>query len=147
MKKFPAIISICFLFAGCRSFTEIVVENEPDCYRSKVCRTIIGAYPEQARFAKNDQSLCELNSKEAENNFEFLGIETRTYTVKLEPIERKGWKSEGAQSMLTHRFTAGKIDGRWYAVDNGMLPFCNGICRLDEALHGVKVIGSIQGTR
>ncbi len=83
-------------------------------------------------------ALCELNARIAEDKLHAMGVETERVLVEINPANPGGFRSAGARAMLRHTFVAARVDGRWYAVDNGALPFCGGACRLDEALHGVR---------
>lgn len=122
----------------CSTFALLLSGCATDCYHSGVCRAVIGALPPQIEAARNDEPLCDLNARVAEDKLQSMGVETKRMLVEFRPANPGGFKSPGAKAMLRHTFVAARVDGRWYAVDNGALPFCDGACRLDEALHGVR---------
>lgn len=132
---------------ACASFGEPMTRAElaaesASCARSALCRTFIEDRPPVLALAVNDAKLCEVNARTAETILTREGIETRRYTVRLKPRTGKGFNSEAAQSQLLHTFVAARVESRWYAVDNGALPFCDRVCRLSEALHGVELVGT-----
>ncbi len=132
-----------FALGGCASFSEpmtdlALLKESENCAKSALCRTFIEDRPPVLTLAVNDAVLCETNARIAETILEREGVETRRYIVRLKPRRRDDFQSEAAQAQLTHTFVAANVSGRWYAVDNGALPFCDRICRLSEALHGVE---------
>lgn len=118
------------------SLAEQQAESE-SCARSALCRVLIEDRPTVLVRALNPERLCELHAQTAEAYLKQEGLETQRYVVRLRPLDRHGFRSAAAKTQLTHTFVAAKVNNRWYAVDNGALPFCSRICRLDEALHGV----------
>jgi hypothetical protein len=128
---------------GCAGFTvpmsdmELRAEAE-NCAGSALCRLLIEDKPTVLTLAVNDARLCETNARVAERILQREGVETRRFVVRLKAPRHGDFKTEGAQTQLLHTFVAASINRKWYAVDNGALPFCDRICRLDEALHGVQ---------
>lgn len=133
---------------GCAGFTQPLSDAElraesDGCARSALCRTFIEDKPPVLASAVNGAALCETHARVAEAILAREGLETRRYIVRLKPA-RGGFDTAAAQTQLVHTFVAAQVNHRWYAVDNGALPFCDRVCRLDEALHGVTVIsGSV----
>jgi hypothetical protein len=137
-----ALLSLLAL-GGCASFTQPISDRElraeaADCARSALCRLLIEDRPTVLTLAVNDARLCETNARVAESILQREGLATRRFVVRLKPTRRGDFQTEAARSQLLHTFVAAQIGKRWYAVDNGALPFCDRICRLDEALHGVE---------
>lgn len=134
--------------AGCAGFTAPITSAElnaeaDSCARSALCRTMIEDRPTVLALAANDATLCELNAQRAESILEREGVETRRYVVRLRPLDASGFRGADAQSQLLHTFVAAKVNEKWFAVDNGALPHCDGqVCRLSEALHDVEVVSS-----
>ena len=137
-----------FGLSGCASFTQPMSDAElraesASCAQSALCRTFIEDKPPVLTLAVNSARLCETHARVAEGILAREGVETRRYTVRLKPA-RGGFDTPAAQTQLLHTFVAAQVNDRWYAVDNGALPFCDRVCRLDEALHGVTIIsGSV----
>lgn len=128
---------------GCAGFTEpmsdlALLEESENCAKSALCRTFIEDRPPVLMLAVNDAILCETNARTAETILGHKGIQTRRFVVRLKPRDKNDFKSAEAQTQLMHTFVAANVSGRWYAVDNGALPFCDRVCRLSEALHGVE---------
>ena len=121
--------------------TDIELRAEADsCAKSSLCRMLIEDRPSVLALAVNDARLCETNARIAESILQREGVETRRYVVRLKAPRRGDFKTEAAQTQLLHTFIAANVGERWYAVDNGSLPFCDRICKLTEALHGVELI-------
>ena len=143
-----AIVLVPVLALGaCTSFTQPMTDMElraeaDSCAKSALCRTFIEDRPPVLSLAVNDAALCELNAQRAERILEREGIETRRYTVRLKPASNAGFQTAAAQTQLMHTFVGARVDGRWFAVDNGSLPHCDQTCRLNEALHGVELVSS-----
>lgn len=130
---------------GCAGFTQPMTDldlraESASCANSALCRTFIEDRPPVLAMAVNDARLCETNARVAESILKREGVSTRRFVVRLKPVNTRDFKTEGAQSQLLHTFVAANVNQRWYAVDNGSLPFCNRVCRLSEALHGVELI-------
>lgn len=141
----------CLLaLGGCAGFTQPMSDLElraeaDNCAQSALCRMLIEDRPPVLTLAVNEARLCETNARVAEAILLREGVPTRRFVVRLKPSRRGDYTTEAARSQLLHTFVAAQIDKRWYAVDNGALPFCDRICRLDEALHGVEwVSGDIR---
>ncbi|MGD9582783.1 MAG: hypothetical protein AB7V26_03800 [Lysobacterales bacterium] len=134
-------LGACASFSVPMTSTELAAESA-SCARSALCRTFIEDRPPVLALAVNDAKLCEVNAQTAETILTREGIETRRYTVRLKPNTSKGFSTDAAQSQLLHTFVAARVNTRWYAVDNGALPFCDRVCRLSEALHGVEFVSS-----
>lgn len=132
-------LGACASFSVPMSNAELAAESA-SCARSALCRTFIEDRPPVLALAVNDAKLCEVNARTAETILTREGIETRRYTVRLRPRAGHDFRSDAAQSQLLHTFVAARVDSRWYAVDNGALPFCDRVCRLSEALHGVDLV-------
>jgi len=133
--------------AACTSFTQPMTDLElraeaDQCARSTLCRALIEDRPPVLSLAVNDAALCELNAQRAERILEREGVETRRYIVRLQPASGEGFRSAAAQSQLLHTFVGARVDGKWFAVDNGSLPHCDQVCRLSEALHNVELVSS-----
>lgn len=133
------------MVGGCAGFTQPMTDMElraesESCARSALCRGLIEDKPPVLALAVNDARLCETNARIAESILLREGVETRRFVVRLKAPRSGDFKTEGAQTQLLHTFVAAQIEKRWYAVDNGSLPFCDRICRLSEALHGVELI-------
>ena len=139
-------LGACASFSVPMSSKELAAESAA-CARSALCRTFIEDRPPVLAKAVTSARLCEVHARTAETILTREGIETRRYTVRLRPRTQKGFRSEAAQSQLLHTFVAARVDNRWYAVDNGGLPFCNRVCRLSEALHGVDLVASFDQPR
>jgi hypothetical protein len=121
--------------------TDLELRAEADrCANSTMCRTFIEDRPPVLALAVNDARLCETNARLAEDILKREGVPTRRFVVRLQPLRRSDFQTDSAQTQLLHTFVAANVNKRWYAVDNGALPFCDRVCRLDEALHGVEVI-------
>ncbi len=140
-------LSLMSLFAigGCAGFTQPMTDLElraeaNSCAKSSLCRVLIEDRPTVLTLAVNDARLCETNARIAEGVLEREGVETRRFVVRLNAPRRNDFKTDAAQTQLLHTFVAANVNKRWYAVDNGSLPFCDRICKLSEALHGVEVI-------
>jgi hypothetical protein len=138
------------LLGGCAGFTqpmsdvELRAESE-SCARSALCRNLIEDRPPVLALAVNDARLCETNARIAESILAREGLATQRFVVRLNAPRSGDFQTAGAQSQLLHTFVAAQVNKRWYAVDNGALPFCDRVCRLSEALHGVELIsGSIK---
>ncbi len=132
---------------ACTSFTQPMTDMElraeaDSCAKSALCRVLIEDRPPVLSLAVNDAALCELNAQRAERILEREGVETRRFVVRLNPVNAGGFKTAGAQSQLMHTFVAARVDGKWFAVDNGSLPHCDQICKLSEALHNVELVSS-----
>jgi hypothetical protein len=132
---------------ACTSFTQPMTDMElraeaDSCAKSALCRVLIEDRPPVLSLAVNDAALCELNAQRAERILEREGVETRRFIVRLNPVDSRGFKTSGAQSQLMHTFVAARVDGKWFAVDNGSLPHCDQICKLSEALHNVELVSS-----
>jgi hypothetical protein len=140
-----ALATLALALSGCASFTVPLSDNalraeDENCAKSSLCRLLIEDRPPALVRASNDARFCETNARIAESILNREGIETRRYQVRL-PSNRKGdFKTAEAQTQLLHTFVGANLHGKWYAVDNGALPFCDRICRLSEALHGVELI-------
>jgi len=140
-----ALASLAVALSGCASFTVPLSDNalrteDENCAKSSLCRLLIEDRPPALVRASNDARFCETNARIAESILNREGIETRRYQVRL-PTNRKGdFKTAEAKTQLLHTFVGANLHGKWYAVDNGALPFCDRICRLSEALHGVELI-------
>jgi hypothetical protein len=143
-----AVVLQLLSLAACAGFTEPMTDMElraeaDSCARSALCRTLIEDRPTVLTLAANDAALCEINAQRAERVLEREGVETRRYVVRLNPIDKSGFRSAGAQSQLLHTFVAANVNNKWFAVDNGALPHCDGqVCRLSEALHNVELVSS-----
>lgn len=134
-----------FVLGGCAGFTQPMTDMElraeaDDCAKSSLCRVLIEDRPTVLTLAANDARLCETNARIAEGVLEREGVETRRFVVRLKAPRSNDFKTEAAQTQLLHTFVAANVNKRWYAVDNGSLPFCDRICKLSEALHGVELI-------
>ncbi len=133
------------VLGGCAGFTQPMSDMElraesDSCARSALCRTFIEDRPPALSLAVNDARLCETNARIAESILVREGLPTERCVVRLKAPRRGDFQTAGAQSQLLHTFVAAQINNRWYAVDNGALPFCDRVCRLSEALHGVELI-------
>lgn len=149
MLRMLALMGLLAL-GGCAGLTQPMSDMElraeaDSCANSTLCRTFIEDRPPVLTLAVNDARLCETNARFAEAVLKREGVNTRRFVVRLKPLRSGDFQTAEAQTQLLHTFVAAKIDKRWYAVDNGALPFCDRVCRLDEALHGVELIsGSIK---
>jgi hypothetical protein len=133
------------VLGGCAGFTQPITDMElraeaESCARSSLCRTLIEDRPPVLTLAVNDARLCETNARIAESILSREGVETRRFVVRLKAPRGDDFTTPAAQTQLLHTFVAAQIDKRWYAVDNGSLPFCDRVCRLSEALHGVDLV-------
>ena len=107
------------------------------CYRSKFCRALIDERPPEVVGAVNGEPQCAQNANVAAQSLLAAGREVKIVEVRLPK-----WRSGGASdSARLHAFAATRIDGQWWAVDNGALPSCGRACKLSEALAGVEKIG------
>jgi hypothetical protein len=134
--------------AACAGFTQPMTDMElraeaDSCARSTLCRALIEDRPAVLSLAVNDAALCELNAQRAERILAREGVETRRYIVRLKAKNQNDFRSSGAQTQLLHTFVAANVNNKWFAVDNGALPHCDGqVCRLSEALHNVDLVSS-----
>ena len=87
--------------------------------------------------AVNGEPQCAQNANNAAQTLLAAGHEVKIVEVRL-PAWRSGNASPEAR---LHAFAAAKIDGTWWAVDNGALPSCGRACKLSEALAGVEKVG------
>ncbi len=141
------IILPIFGLAACAGLTQPMTDMElraeaTSCAKSALCRVLIEDRPPVLSLAVNDAALCELNAQRAERILEREGVETRRFVVRLNPVNAGGFKTAGAQSQLMHTFVGARVDGKWFAVDNGSLPHCDQVCKLSEALHNVELVSS-----
>lgn len=90
------------------------------CYASGVCRALIDPRPPVLFEALSAEPQCAFHASHAEAYLHAAGYETR-------------FAAAGQ-----HTWAEAKIDGKWWAVDNGALPWCDRVCTADEARHGVK---------
>ena len=118
------------------SAAEVKAEQER-CYRSKFCRALIDERPPVVLGAVNGEPQCAQNANVAAQSLLAAGREVKIVEVRL-PKWRSGHASDDAR---LHAFAATRIDGEWWAVDNGALPSCGRACRLTEALAGVEKVG------
>lgn len=107
---------------------EIAAERDR-CYRSKLCRALIDERPPAVMEAVNGEPQCAQNANIAAQSLLAKGHEVKIIEVRLP-------RARGNNDL--HAFAATKIDGQWWAVDNGALPSCGRACRLTEALAGVE---------
>jgi hypothetical protein len=107
------------------------------CYRSKFCRTFIDERPPEVVGAVNGEPQCAQNANVAAQALLAAGREVKIVEVRL-PKWRSGHASE---SERLHAFAAARIDGEWWAIDNGALPTCGRACKLSDALAGVEKVG------
>jgi hypothetical protein len=124
------------LLGGCASFTEVptykeVFAEQVRCSKSVLCRTFIEDKPPVLKLAINDAPIGAVHAEVAECILKEEGIETRKVVVRL--------PGANGQKVL-HTFLSAKIEGDWYAVDNGSLPFCGRVCKLAEALHNTELL-------
>jgi len=134
-------LGACTGFSQPMSDLELRAEADA-CANSALCRTFIEDRPPVLSLAVNDAALCELNAQRAERVLEREGVETRRYIVRLKPVSSASFQTAAAQTQLMHSFVAARVNGKWFAVDNGALPHCDQTCRLNEALHGVELVSS-----
>jgi len=107
------------------------------CYRSKFCRTFIDERPPEVVGAVNGEPQCAQNANVAAASLLASGHEVKIVEVRLPK-----WRSGSASpEQRLHAFAAARIDGEWWAVDNGALPSCGRACKLSDALAGVEKIG------
>jgi hypothetical protein len=144
LLKLLSLITLVALSA-CAGFTQPMTDMElraegESCAKSALCRGLIEDRPPVLTLAVNDARLCETNARIAESILQREGIATRRFVVRLNAPRRGDFTSEAAKSQLLHTFVAANVNKRWYAVDNGALKFCDRVCRLSEALHGVELI-------
>lgn len=145
LSMFGLLTMALLALSGCASFTVPLADNairaeDDNCSKSALCRLLIEDRPSVLVRASNDARFCETNARIAESILSREGIETRRYRVRLPAAKKGDFKTAEAQSQLLHTFVGANLHGKWYAVDNGALPFCDRICRLSEALHGVELI-------
>lgn len=129
-------IALLALLGGCASFTEVpsykeVFAEQVRCSKSALCRTFIEDKPPVLKLAINDAPIGALHAEAAECILKAEGIETRKVVVRL--------PGSNGEKVL-HTFLSAKIEGDWYAVDNGALPFCGRVCKMAEALHNVELL-------
>ena len=117
--------------------TAAETKAEPErCYRSKFCRTLIDERPPEVVGAVNGEPQCAQNANVAAQSLLAAGREVKIIEVRLPK-----WRSAGASDAeRLHAFAATRIDGQWWAVDNGALPSCGRACKLSEALAGVEKV-------
>ena len=107
------------------------------CYRSRFCRALIDERPPEVVSAVNGEPQCAQNANVAAASLLAAGHEVKIVEVRLPK-----WRSAGAsETERLHAFAATRIDGQWWAVDNGALPACGRACKLSDALAGVEKIG------
>jgi len=107
------------------------------CYHSKFCRTFIDERPPEVVSAVNGEPQCAQNANVAAASLLAAGHEVKIVEVRLPK-----WRSGGASdNERLHAFAATRIDGQWWAVDNGALPSCGRACKLSDALAGVEKVG------
>lgn len=104
------------------------------CYHSKFCRTFIDERPPEVTAAVNGEPQCAQNANIAAQALLAAGHEVKIVEVRL-----PAWRGMSEGQRL-HAFAAARIDGNWWAVDNGALPNCGRACKLSDALAGVEKI-------
>ena len=107
------------------------------CYRSRFCRALIDDRPPEVSAAVNGEPQCAQNANVAAQALLAAGHEVKIVEVRL-----PAWRSGNATpEQRLHAFAAARIDGKWWAVDNGALPACGRACKLSDALAGVEKVG------
>lgn len=142
LRGVMALLSMSLL-GGCASFNEVptyseVFAEQVRCSKSVLCRTFIEDKPPVLKLAINDAPIGVAHAEVAACILEKEGIETRRVTVRL--------PGSNGQKVL-HTFLSARIEGDWYAVDTGALPFCGRVCTLAEALHNVELISDTASTQ
>jgi hypothetical protein len=118
------------------SASEVKSEQER-CYRSKLCRALIDERPPVVLGAVNGEPQCAQNANVAAESLLAAGHEVKIVEVRLPK-----WRSGNASpDQRLHAFAAARVDGQWWAVDNGALPSCGRACKLSDALAGVEKVG------
>jgi hypothetical protein len=111
------------------------------CYRSKFCRALVDDRPPAVMNAVNDEPLCALNANRAAQALAASGYEAKIVQVRLPEWRFGRSSSPNRDAQRLHAFAAARVDGQWWAIDNGALPSCGRACKLGDALAGVEKLG------
>lgn len=115
------------------------------CYQSRWCRWIDPRPAELVNAAIDARSdNCALAASKAVAILSAQGIEARiapSVWVRYDgPSNAATMERDGFRYAL-HSYAEARMGGEWWAVDPSLgLPRCGGVCTVDEARHGLRIV-------